>query len=110
MEITQNENENEKIEEVSPRAVNNLVKIKNQDDVGAVSEDDGNADDLEEKRMSGDEVRNGNDSTESIIKSATTEKSDVNTNFINESKSLKLKPVNDNIEFTKVNCFVFKSF
>ena len=107
MEITQNENENEKIEEVSPRAVNNLVKIKNQDDVGAVSEDDGNADDLKEKRMIGDEVGNGNDSTESINKSPTAENSDVNTNSIDESKSIKLTPVNHYTEFTKVYGFVF---
>ncbi len=110
MEITQNENENEETEEVSPRAVNNLVNIKNQDYVGAVSEDDGNADDLKEKRMIGDEVGNGNDSTENINKSPTAENSDVNTNSIDdidESKSLKLTPVNHYTEFTKVYGFVF---
>lgn len=105
MEMTQNENENEETEEVSPRAVNNLVNIKNQDYVGAVSEDDGNADDLEEKRMSGDDVGNGNDSIESINKSPTAENSDVNTNSIDESKSLKLTPVNHYTEFTKVYGF-----
>ena len=107
MEITQNENENEETEKVSPRAVNNLVNIKNQDYVGAVSEDDGNADDLKEKRMIGDEVGNGNDSTESINKSPTAENSDVNTNSIDESKSIKLTPVNHYTEFTKVYGFVF---
>lgn len=107
MEITQNENENEETEEVSPRAVNNLVNIKNQDYVGAVSEDDGNADDLKEKRMIGDEVGNGNDSTENINKSPTAENSDVNTNSIDESKSIKLTPVNHYTEFTKVYGFVF---
>ena len=107
MEITQNENENEETEEVSPRAVNNLVNIKNQDYVGAVSEDDGNADDLKEKRMIGDEVGNGNDSTENINRSPTAENSDVNTNSIDESKSIKLTPVNHYTEFTKVYGFVF---
>ena len=107
MEITQNENENEETEEVSPRAVNNLVNIKNQDYVGAVSEDDGNADDLKEKRMIGDEVGNGNGSTENINKSPTAENSDVNTNSIDESKSIKLTPVNHYTEFTKVYGFVF---